>query len=54
MGIFLAFQYPIEIPGVSNEEFLRVAYNLKQKANGLIAKLSFAKYLIFYTKNYSG
>lgn len=35
MGIFLAFQYPIEIPGVSNEEFLRVAYNLKQKANGL-------------------
>tara|TARA_B110001450_G_scaffold213403_1_gene205771 strand:+ start:183 stop:968 length:786 start_codon:yes stop_codon:yes gene_type:complete len=35
MGIFLAFQYPIEIPGVSNEEFLRVAYNLKQKANSL-------------------
>lgn len=35
MGIFLAFQYPIEIPGVSNEEFLRIAYNLKQKANGL-------------------
>ena len=35
MGIFLAFQYPIEIPGVSNEEFLCVAYNLKQKANSL-------------------
>jgi len=35
MGIFLAFQYPIETPGVSNEEFLRVAYNLKQKANSL-------------------
>jgi len=31
MGIFLAFQYPIEIPGVSNEDFLRLAYNLKQK-----------------------
>ena len=30
-GIFLAFQYPVEIPGVSNEEFLRIAYNLKQK-----------------------
>jgi Fe-S cluster assembly ATP-binding protein len=31
LGIFLAFQYPIEIPGVSNEDFLRVAYNSKQK-----------------------
>ena len=31
LGIFLAFQYPIEIPGVSNEEFLRLAYNSKQK-----------------------
>ena len=29
--IFLAFQYPIEIPGVSNEDFLRLAYNTKQK-----------------------
>lgn len=32
LGIFLAFQYPIEIPGVSNEDFLRLAYNAKQKA----------------------
>ena len=31
LGIFLAFQYPIEIAGVSNEEFLRLAYNAKQK-----------------------
>jgi len=31
LGIFLAFQYPIEIPGVSNEDFLRIAYNSKQK-----------------------
>jgi Fe-S cluster assembly ATP-binding protein len=31
LGIFLAFQYPIEIPGVSNEDFLRIAYNAKQK-----------------------
>ncbi len=31
LGIFLAFQYPIEITGVSNEDFLRLAYNSKQK-----------------------
>ena len=31
LGIFLAFQYPIQIPGVSNEDFLRLAYNSKQK-----------------------
>jgi len=31
LGIFLAFQYPIEILGVSNEDFLRLAYNSKQK-----------------------
>jgi len=31
LGVFLAFQYPIEIPGVSNEDFLRIAYNAKQK-----------------------
>ncbi|GAA6616714.1 Fe-S cluster assembly ATPase SufC [Scytonema sp. NUACC26] len=34
-GIFLAFQYPLEIPGVSNLDFLRVAYNSRQKARGL-------------------
>ncbi|WP_448596534.1 Fe-S cluster assembly ATPase SufC [Thermoleptolyngbya sp.] len=34
-GIFLAFQYPIEIPGVSNLDFLRVAYNSKRKHEGL-------------------
>jgi len=31
LGVFLAFQYPIEIPGVTNEDFLRLAYNAKQK-----------------------
>jgi len=31
LGIFLAFQYPIEIPEVSNEDFLRLAYNSKKK-----------------------
>jgi Fe-S cluster assembly ATP-binding protein len=35
MGIFLAFQYPLEIPGVSNLDFLRVAYNAKRKYQGL-------------------
>ena len=30
-GIFLAFQYPIEISGVTNYDFLRIAYNEKQK-----------------------
>ena len=34
-GIFLAFQYPLEIPGVSNVNFLRVAYNSKRKHEGL-------------------
>ncbi|MGA9996957.1 MAG: Fe-S cluster assembly ATPase SufC [Pyrinomonadaceae bacterium] len=33
-GIFLAFQYPIEVPGVSNAQFLRLAYNEKQKHLG--------------------
>jgi Fe-S cluster assembly ATP-binding protein len=34
-GVFLAFQYPLEIPGVSNLDFLRVAYNSKRKHQGL-------------------
>ena len=34
-GIFLAFQYPLEIPGVSNLDFLRVAYNARCKHQGL-------------------
>lgn len=33
-GVFLAFQYPVEIPGVNNLDFLRLAYNEKQKARG--------------------
>ena len=33
-GIFLAFQYPVEIPGVSNAYFLRAAYNEIRKAHG--------------------
>ncbi len=34
-GIFMGFQYPVEIPGVNNAEFLRAAYNAKQKHLGL-------------------
>lgn len=34
-GVFLAFQYPLEIPGVSNLDFLRVAYNSHRKYKGL-------------------
>ena len=34
-GIFLAFQYPVEIPGVSIAYFLRSAYNEIRKANGM-------------------
>lgn len=33
-GIFLAFQYPIEIPGVANNQFLRLAYNTVQTERG--------------------
>ena len=33
-GIFLAFQYPIEIPGVGNSQFLRLAYNTLQAERG--------------------
>ncbi len=33
-GIFLAFQYPIEIPGVSNTYFLRSALNAQRRARG--------------------
>ncbi len=34
-GVFLAFQYPVEIPGVTNAYFLRAAYNEIRKARGL-------------------
>jgi Fe-S cluster assembly ATP-binding protein len=34
-GVFLGFQNPIEVPGVSNSQFLRLAYNKRAEANGL-------------------
>ena len=33
-GVFLAFQYPVEIPGVSNKYFLKAAYNALRKHRG--------------------
>jgi Fe-S cluster assembly ATP-binding protein len=33
-GVFLAFQYPVEIPGVTNAYFLRAAYNEIRKSRG--------------------
>jgi Fe-S cluster assembly ATP-binding protein len=33
-GIFMGFQYPVEIPGVNNAEFLRMAYNARQVNEG--------------------
>jgi Fe-S cluster assembly ATP-binding protein len=33
-GVFLAFQYPVEIPGVNNTYFLRAAYNAQRRARG--------------------
>lgn len=35
LGIFLAFQYPVEIPGVSNANFLKAALNETRRAKGL-------------------
>ncbi|MCV6070608.1 Fe-S cluster assembly ATPase SufC, partial [Escherichia coli] len=34
-GVFMAFQYPVEVPGVSNAQLLRLAYNEKRKHQGL-------------------
>ena len=34
LGVFLGFQYPVEIPGVTNSAFLRLAYNTVQGARG--------------------
>ena len=33
-GVFLAFQYPVEIPGVATMQFLKVALNAQKKARG--------------------
>ena len=43
-GLFLGFQYPVEIPGVSNVQFLREALNAQRKGRGE-APLSGAEFL---------
>ena len=43
-GMFLGFQYPVEIPGVSNVQFLRTAVNAQRKARGQ-AELSAGEFL---------
>ena len=44
-GIFLAFQYPLEIPGVNTNNFLKTSLNSVRKANGLkeLDSISFLK-----------
>lgn len=43
LGLFMGFQYPVEVPGVSNVEFLKTALNLQRKAQGK-APLSSAQF----------
>src|SRR5579863_1472755 len=45
-GLFLAFQYPVEIPGVNSTYFLKAAYNELQKHRGL-PELGAADFLVF-------
>ena len=46
-GLFLAFQYPVEIPGVSNTTFLKTALNSVRKARGegALDAMQFLKYV---------
>jgi Fe-S cluster assembly ATP-binding protein len=46
-GIFLGFQYPVEIPGVSNADFLRLSYNARRKEQGKeeMEPLAFFEYI---------
>ncbi len=48
LGLFMSFQYPLEIPGVSNEQFLHAAYNACAKASGkeLLSEEAFEKKLV--------
>jgi Fe-S cluster assembly ATP-binding protein len=47
LGLFMSFQYPVEIPGVSNTQFLQTALNAKHKANDQkeLTDLEFAQML---------
>lgn len=47
LGLFMSFQYPVEIPGISNLQFLHSAYNAKRKAQGssLLSEAEFSTVL---------
>ena len=47
LGLFMSFQYPVEITGISNLQFLHAAYNAKLKANSkpVISEEAFQKIL---------
>lgn len=47
LGLFMSFQYPIEIPGVSNLQFLQIAYNAQRKARSepLLSEEEFTTFL---------
>lgn len=48
LGIFLAFQYPVEVPGINNKTLLREAYNTVAKANNRdeLDPIEFEDYLV--------
>lgn len=48
-GLFMSFQYPVEIPGVSNIEFLRAALNAQRKSKSL-PEMSLADFEVFLDK----
>lgn len=52
LGLFLGFQYPIEVGGVSNQDFLRLAYNSRytKKENIFDTSLTFANRILNYVK----
>lgn len=52
LGLFLAFQYPIEVSGVSNQDFLRLAYYSRyfRKKDGLNTDYVFANKILDYIK----
>lgn len=52
LGLFLGFQYPIEIGGVSNQDFLRLSYNsrYKKKNDTFNTSLRFANRILNYVK----
>lgn len=48
MGLFLAFQYPVEVPGITNKTLLRESFNTIAKANGReeLDPLEFEDYIV--------